>query len=151
MKLAPLLAATLLAGCSTAMHPVSTAGNAASGAVTLAGKAATSATGTAVRVAQTGVTVTGKVVGATTSAVAKVAKAPFVIIKDKLSGRTKKIPWEKGLTVARAGVSAGLKPPAAALFQVVRGQEILKGNPQLPLQPGDVVEWFGSVAGAGRL
>ena len=150
MKLAPLLAAALLAGCSTVSHPISTAGKAASSTVKFAGKAATSATVTAVRVAKTNATAAGKVASATTGAVVKVAQAPFVLFKDKNSGRMKQIPWEKGLTVASAGHLAGMSPPVAA-FQVLRGQQILTGNPQLSLQPGDIVEWLARAAGAGRL
>ena len=151
MKLAPLFAVALLAGCSTASHPVvSTARKAARSTATFAGKTAVVTTKTAVQVAKTGATAAGKVASATTSAAVKVAQAPFVIFKDKHSGKTKQIPWEKGMTVASAGLLAKMSPPVAA-FQVLRGQEILKGNPQLSLQPGDIVVWLASSAGAGLL
>ena len=107
MKLAPLLAIALATGCSTASHPVSTAEKVAHGTVTLAGKAATSATGTAVQVTKAGVAAAGKVASATTGAVAKVAKTAFVILKEPASGKTKQIPWAQGLTVARARQLAG--------------------------------------------
>ena len=150
MKLAPLLAIALATGCSTASHPVSTAEKVAHGTVTLAGKAATSATGTAVQVTKAGVAAAGKVASATTGAVAKVAKTPFVILKEPASGKTKQIPWAQGLTVARARQLAGMTTRAAT-FQVRRGKEILKANSQLLLQPGDVLERLTSTVRAGPL
>jgi hypothetical protein len=150
MKLAPLLAAALLAGCSTASHTVSTAGKAASDSVSLAGKTAASATGAAIQVARSGASAAGQVARATAGAAIGVAQAPFIRFKDKASGRTQQIPWEKGMTVASAARLAKLAPPITA-FQVVRGQEILKGNRQLSLQPGDIIERLASVAGSGSL
>ena len=150
MKLAMLLAVALLAGCSTASHPVSTAGKVAGDTVTLAGKAAASATGAAVQVTKAGVTAAGKVASATTSGAVTVAKTPVVILKEQAFGKTKQIPWEKGMTVARARQIAGMTTRVAT-YQVRRGQEILKGDAQLLLQPGDVVERLARTTSTGSL
>ncbi len=146
MNVTPLLAAALLAGCSTASHPVSTAGRVVKGTAALTGK--TAATATAVQVVATGATAAGKVARVTAAGAVKVAQAPFVVFKDQQSGRTKQIPWNKGLTLASAGQLAGMSPPLVGL-QVVRGKEILPGNPGLSLQPGDVVRWFDRARSAG--
>ena len=149
MKFALLYAVALLTGCSTATHPVSTAGKVASGTVTLAGRTAASVTGSAVQVTKASVTAAGKVASATTSGVVKVAQTPFVIFKDKSSGKSKQIPWEKGMTMASASKVAGTTTRVVA-FQVRRGQAFLKGNSQLLLQPGDVIERFARTASTGR-
>ncbi len=148
MKLVPLLVAVLLAGCSTASYTVSTAGKAASGTVSLAGTTAASATGAAIQVARSGATAAGQVARTTAGAAIRVAQAPFIHFKDKASGRTQQIPWAKGMTVASAERLAKLATPITA-FQVLRGQEILKSNRQLTLQPGDIIERLASAAGTG--
>lgn len=150
--------AALLIGCSIASDSVSTAGKTAAGGIKFAGRTAASATGGATKTAtgavgtvgdvlQSSVKAASGVVNATSDAVVGVVKAPFVVFKERKTGKRKEVQWENGLTLDQA-LEKSEVVASADTVRVRRGERVLKGRPDLKLKAGDVIEFKSSVGDA---
>lgn len=139
-----------LCACSAPAHIVSSAGDTAAGAVKGAGKTAASATrvatktavsavGTAGKVVHSSVSAAGEITKATVGAAADVVTAPFVIFKDAKTGKSCRVPWREGMTLASAIKEAGATAELDGI-SVVRGNDNFKPGNSFLLKPGDIVE-----------
>jgi hypothetical protein len=123
----------------TAAGAVKGAGKTAASATRSASKTAASAVGTAGKVVYSGVSAAGHVAKATVGAAVDVVSAPFVILQDTKTGKSCRVLWREGMTLASALREAGVNGELDSI-SLVRGADSFRPGDSFALKPGDVVE-----------